>query len=105
MGLELGAVLWFAGLRSRSVALLFGLGAVGLGLAVRDRHLIADIGREYDVHLLVYALIFFAALPVTLLVTVDAGTNVYGHLVGLATGFLLTLTVISGRTAVALVMR
>lgn len=93
MGLELGAVLWFAGLRSWSVVILSVLGVIGLGFAGYDRQVVAKIGREYEVHLVVYALILFAAVPFTLFVGVSAGTNVYGHLIGLTGGFLLTLSI------------
>ncbi|QCC47666.1 rhomboid family intramembrane serine protease [Halobellus limi] len=97
MGLELGAVLWLAGLRRWSVVLLAVLSVVGLGFAGYDRQVVAKIGREYEVHLVVYALILFAAVPVTLFVGVDAGTNVYGHLIGLIGGFLLMLGVLLTR--------
>lgn len=98
MGLELGVVLWLAGLRRWSVVLLAMLSVVGLGFAGYDRQVVAKIGREYEVHLVVYALILFAAIPVTLFVGVVAGTNVYGHLIGLIGGFLLTLGVVLSQT-------
>ncbi len=97
MGLELGAVLWLAGLRRWSIVLLAVLSVVGLGFAGYDRQVVAKIGREYEVHLVVYALILFAAVPVTLFVGVGAGTNVYGHLIGLIGGFLLMLGVLLTR--------
>lgn len=94
MGIELGAALLFAGIRRWSVFLLPILGVIGLVLAIRSRLLNSDVGREYEKHLLVYGLVVFASVPVTLLVSVDGGTNVYGHIGGLIGGFLLTLTIV-----------
>jgi membrane associated rhomboid family serine protease len=70
------------------------LSVVGLGFTGYDRQVVAKVGREYEVHLVVYALIPFAVVPITLFVGVGAGTNVYGHLIGLIGGFLLTLGVV-----------
>jgi membrane associated rhomboid family serine protease len=97
IGLELGTVLWLAGLRRWSIILLTVISVVGLGFAGYDRQVVAKIGREYEFHLIVYALILFAAVPVTLFVGVDAGTNVYGHLIGFIGGFLLMLGVLLTR--------
>lgn len=101
IGVELGAVLWFAGLRSWSVVILSVLGVVGLGFAGYNRRIVTKIGRKYEVHLVVYGLILFAAVPFTLFVGVGAGTNVYGHFIGLTGGFLLTLSVVLTQTIAA----
>ena len=101
MGLELGAVLWVVGLHSWSVVLLTVLSVIGLGLASYDRQVVTKVGREYEVHLVVYTLILFITVPFTLFVGVGAGTNVYGHLIGLIGGFLCTLSVVMGQTVLS----
>jgi hypothetical protein len=91
MGLELGVVLWIAGLHRWSVFLLAIAGSVALILAVHGHSGEGYVPRKYEIHQLVIAVILFIALPVTLIVNVDPGTNVYGHIIGLAGGFLLSV--------------
>lgn len=101
MGLEMGVVLWIAGLHRRSVLLLVITSVVALILAARGDRGGRYAPRGYELHLLVIAVILFATLPFTLIVNVDPGTNVYGHLIGFAGGFLLSVGVNTLRTVIS----
>lgn len=103
MGLELSVVLWLAGIRRPSLLVLGGLSVVGMSFAGRAGDKGSRGARGYELQLLVAAAIVFAAVPVTLIVNVDAGTNVYGHLIGLTGGFFLSMALLVIQPAVSCV--
>jgi hypothetical protein len=97
MAVELSVVLWAAGLQTPTVLLLGGVGALGLGLTLwRGREESRD-AQQHEWFLLFVGGGMFLALPALLIVGVDAGTNVFGHLIGLICGFLLALGISMSR--------
>lgn len=101
MGLELSVVLWLAGIRRPSLLVLGGLSVVAMLVAGRAGDDEGRSARGYELQLLVAAAIVFAAVPVPLIVNVGAGTNVYGHLVGFAGGFFLSMGLLAVQPVVS----
>ncbi|WP_435349012.1 hypothetical protein [Haloarchaeobius sp. HRN-SO-5] len=91
MGTELAIILLLAGLNGVSLWFLF---LVSVGAIIFVGRSISTESTDVEFHhlaLLFYSVIVFAGVPVFLIVKVSAGTNVYGHLAGLISGFVLPI--------------